>query len=739
MSTSTSAMAEGPRPPRYPTEKMTLERTPEKDGEAIKVVKAVYEVFMKDRRRRRSKWAARQSINANDNVDNPSKPAVQESIQDVLDQHERLETTNALSESGIALKSMYEGTGSWPKNWPKKSKVAQRKKVDPMSGATQYSYTNIGFPKDKSLTLEDFEDETHIDKKVPSIIQLQEDIVNIKTKLANEIADDGKVVTSSKLGRTIETFRVHGRTVTKAVFKDADVYGKKMKAYSDLRISKEFEKEVNNKMGIKPPLEVEQWVATHVLLSVGGQIGGATGDYWRKTRDLAQQHLFLDESLEARTREEIKSGSLVANDPSFAAVLDIVKKCISRAGFNPYHQAQRDDFAISQDMFYRVQSDIFMALDGAGVVIAFVFSDSFRTLLTKSIEKKVAQSLDTYSTLQPVPLPDMTRHGLHWVDWLVRRPDLDFRNPENDPRKAKSGVYHIGGRCATGDPQGSRKPVSSKDLVARVEDGFGHVSEQMANLQFSAFGACTEVVRFFFELIDPKLLDEYVKVANEVSRQRCAFFETRRKDDPFVMRAALVNLMTNEHEDQGDWHYGFAGLVSVGEFQGGDLLLRELGLRVESPPGCVQLIRGRELRHSITRWTGRRFVVVNVTHEPVRRYALRKLGESIPSSTATTQSCLDVNLEDELPEPDESDDERHRIPERHIEDSESPWSGSSSSRSAGVGQSLKRERGKKVPKHRNSSTSDADTEGSGEENMPCQVAYRFDLGYSIELFIVQLV
>ncbi|OTA90813.1 hypothetical protein M434DRAFT_397686, partial [Hypoxylon sp. CO27-5] len=241
----------------------------------------------------------------------------------------------------------------------------------------------------------------------------------------------------------------------------------------------------------------------------------------------------------------------------------------------------------------------------------------------------------------------------------------------------------------------------------------------MANLQLSAFGACTEVVRFFFALLDPRLLDEYVRVAKEIGRQRCAFFETRRRDDPFVMRAALINLMTNEHKDQGDWHYGFAGLVSVGEFQGGDLLLRELGLRIVSPPGCVQLIRGRELRHSITRWSGRRFVVVSVTHEPVRRYALRKLGEDVPSSTPTTQSCLEANLEDELPEPDESDDERHRIPERHIEDSESPWSGSGSGSARSAGevekQPLKRGRGKKVSKQRNSSTSDADTEGSSEE------------------------
>ncbi|KAH8777452.1 hypothetical protein F5883DRAFT_350136, partial [Diaporthe sp. PMI_573] len=88
----------------------------------------------------------------------------------------------------------------------------------------------------------------------------------------------------------------------------------------------------------------------------------------------------------------------------------------------------------------------------------------------------------------------------------------------------------------------------------------------------------------------------------------------------FVMRALLVNLMTYEHRDTGDWHHGYAFLIPVGDYSGGDLVLRELGLQVEAPPGCLQMFRGRELRHSITKWTGRRFVCVSVTHEAVRRW-----------------------------------------------------------------------------------------------------------------------
>lgn len=57
----------------------------------------------------------------------------------------------------------------------------------------------------------------------------------------------------------------------------------------------------------------------------------------------------------------------------------------------------------------------------------------------------------TFEDVDAIPTPDMTRHGLHYCQWLVERPELDFRNRGNNPRKAKSGVYHYGCRFAVGD------------------------------------------------------------------------------------------------------------------------------------------------------------------------------------------------------------------------------------------------------------------------------------------------
>ncbi|RYP25206.1 hypothetical protein DL765_000087 [Monosporascus sp. GIB2] len=466
---------------------------------------------------------------------------------------------------------------------------------------------------------------------------------------AGEIAEDGAVQTHAGHGRTIEIFRVRGRGVAKATFEDADIYGKTGKAYGDLPISGERERRTAR------------------------EIGGGSEDYWKKARDLAQQQLYLDDALEAGAREALESDLLHVDDPNLSKMLDIVRERIPKTAFNPYHQARRDGFAVSHDLFRHVRVDIVMALDDAGAVIAFVFSDAFRALPTKGGEKEVVRSLETYSTLQPVPVPDMTRHGLRWVDCVLPRPDLDFRNPQNDPRLTKFSVYHFGDRCGIGDPDGRVGPGPSQDLQLRGEDNPTYDFQQLVKSKSCALGACTELVRFFLNLLDPDLLAKYVEVSKEISKSTIPF-EARRTNEPFVMRAVLVNLMIYEQWDGGAWHCGLAGLVPVGQFEAGDLVMYELGLRAAPA--------GPELRHSTTRWTGRRrFVVAGATYEAVRRWprCLRKTGDGRAAMTTTTSSgtpspfnsCIDAKLEDIPPEDSEDEGERVRIPDCHLEESDS--------------------------------------------------------------------
>jgi hypothetical protein len=334
--------------------------------------------------------------------------------------------------------------------------------------------------------------------------------------------------------------------------------------------------------------------------------------------------LHYNHGLEKIVEEHLKQEM----DSALREMAGIVKGGITINTFNPYVQAKRDKLAVENNIFHIVDADIILVLDRNTQVIAFQLSSAFKKLISDSIEDEIVEAFNTFSTLQPVPLPDGTRHGLHWVEFLRKYAEKDFRNPQNDLRKAKSGVYHFGCHFSTGDAHGEGDMSSKQDSGRRLEGASAHVLEQLEKLRYGAFGACTAVLSFCFNILDPELYAKYENVAREIEKSSNAekAFKTCRGIDPWSIRAFLVNLMTTEHKDTSDWKFGFAGLVPVGEFTGGDLLLRELGLQIVARSGCVQLIRGRELRHSISEWEGRRFVVVCVTHDSVKQWGERGVG-----------------------------------------------------------------------------------------------------------------
>ncbi|KAK2602925.1 hypothetical protein N8I77_009422 [Diaporthe amygdali] len=547
-------------------------------------------------------------------------------------------------------------------DWPKTAKTLGIK------GAVQYSWSNIGFPNDPELAVQDLEDSTEIDKDNLNIAELAQDILDVRNLNAGQIADANSLHTETDNGRTIEIFKLKGRRIAKVTIEGVDARQRGVD-YKKLKSATAFEKIVDREYQTqKPALEAEHHVMAHVLLCRGGQVGGKACDYWKTARNLAQQHIYLDHGLEARLRSQLEKDN---SDKAFTKMLETVKKCVRQNAFNPYYQAQRDEFAVRNNLFHHLKDvDLVMVLDTKGSVIMFQCSDAIQQLFNKTIEKAIMTDLEIFSTQQAVPTPDMTRHGLHYAQWLVERPDLDFRLLNNDPRLAKSGVYHFGCRFPIGVPDGEGKgtktggPCPTKDMRQRLE---GSCEHNFHKLRFGTLGACTEAVSFFFRLLEPEMFDEYVAIVEQVRNfNKFAHLETRKIQEPFAMRALLVNLMTNEHKDHGDWQCGLAGLTISGSFKGGDLLLRDLGLRIETRPGCVQLLRGRELRHSITRYSGRRFVVVHTNHEAVRRWARRQLGLPITDiGTTPLDSCLEKNQEDFVPEDSYVESSRELFPERY--------------------------------------------------------------------------
>ena len=198
-------------------------------------------------------------------------------------------------------------------------------------------------------------------------------------------------------------------------------------------------------------------------------------DSWRKARAIAQHLLHYTPNLKNLARQQVE-GPL---DPALEEMVAIVKQGITVRDFNQYHQAFRDELAVNKEFFNIVAADIVIILDKADKPLLFQLTKGLQILLDNGVKTKAEQSFNTYSTLQPVPLPDSTRHGLHWVKFLKERPELDFRIPGNDLRKATSGAYYHGAHFGTGNPHGPGKLCAKRDSGKRLEGASPHVLEQV--------------------------------------------------------------------------------------------------------------------------------------------------------------------------------------------------------------------------------------------------------------------
>lgn len=494
--------------------------------------------------------------------------------------------------------------------------------------------------------LDDIENLTDI-VMTDEIQQLQGDLSKLRTMPCQELADDGQYTRTEEPGRVVENFKLNGRVVERLKYSEIEIRrkvgskGEEAAKYA-CAPGKKLEKLVDAKIGKGPSLEVEQRVAASILCEKDGILGGKKDMYWAIARNLAQKSLYLDEALEVTTQTDIAAGTM--KDDKFMGMLAKVEKNLKKAK-NPYHQAKRDEYAASiSEIIHSVKdADIIVVLDKTNNVVVSVLSGAFSTLLP-GIQDRVTEAFEKWTYLMPLPLPDKTRHGLHWVKHLVENPQFDYRKAAEYPR-AVSGVAHYGIRCAIGDSTG-KNVVRTQDTKLRnvVSD---HSEAQSYKLRFGALGACTQVVGFPFKALDPGLFDKYVEVCRNSNPH--IRWDTTRHGEFATLRALLTNVQTDDHKDKSDWRFGLAGLTCLGNFEGGDLFFRDLALKMEFKSGSVSLMRGRELNHSTTAWKGEpRFCVVHAVHEPVRKAAYRNMGQTIPTEggDSDVDSCIDAQLYD---------------------------------------------------------------------------------------------
>lgn len=211
-----------PRLPRFPIEEPLEKYSLERDTRAIEIANTALTALEKlrgNRRKRKLSRTDQQSVlpEKDDKDAQSASLVVASDIKHDVPFH-RLQNGSAY------------GTEIWPKTALELG----------MRHALQYSWSNIGFPTDNSVAVQEVQEYSHIELEERSVVALGKDIVDIKNKLAKDIADDGKVTTEVGHSRKIEKFMVHGLIVTRVTFDDVDATDKSVN-YSKLQVAKDFE------------------------------------------------------------------------------------------------------------------------------------------------------------------------------------------------------------------------------------------------------------------------------------------------------------------------------------------------------------------------------------------------------------------------------------------------------------------------------------------------------------------
>ncbi|KAI1769673.1 hypothetical protein GGR53DRAFT_461390 [Hypoxylon sp. FL1150] len=504
---------------------------------------------------------------------------------------------------------------------------------------------NISLGDKTLIELQDLDASNRVAVEEPRIIAITEDIGRIQSKAAEQIAD-GAVFSNERNGRLIETFQVRGRTVARITLRDADVDKEGCRRpYGDLEVCKFNERHITTMMGRgQPELDVEQWAAAHLLLASGGDIDAHPGRFWARARDVAQQELWRVPALATLMRAQIDATPddvLARSDPNLLAMLGKVRACLSQPAPNPWHQAARDEFAAANFVYDHITADIFMALDNYGKVIAFAMKDAICEVRDLKDQWRMTIAMQSYTLLHPLPTPDKIQNGLHHADWISRiRRDLD---PQNHPQGAKCGTWTIGMESGARNPSADHLPCEVLDFAYR---GSPSKLRQLRHVRHSVLGPCTAVADYFLALLDPDLRKQLVRASEAVNRHHprspYLVFKTLPDDEPYTLRTIGVNTKRYEGDlrDEGAWERGLGALVPLGDFEGGDLLLRELGVRVQCPPGSLQLLRNGELRYSTTPFSGWRYEVSQQTPEGVRRWAEDRMADQLSWGDAEVDPLL---------------------------------------------------------------------------------------------------
>jgi hypothetical protein len=161
-------------------------------------------------------------------------------------------------------------------------------------------------------------------------------------------------------------------------------------------------------------------------------------------------------------------------------------------------------------------------------------------------------------------------------------------------------------------PQGPvEKMLPSEDMIKTCER-FKASTKALRDL-----GYLSHQVNEALRLLDPHFHSLLLQLQKKTAT--LAFSQAMAGVDGLLLNARemLFNKMSAPHVDGNDPQLGWAVLVALGDFRGGDFSAPQLGITTRFLPGDMVMVRGRVVQHKTGPFQGQRISLPHFTHSSI--------------------------------------------------------------------------------------------------------------------------
>lgn len=204
-----------------------------------------------------------------------------------------------------------------------------------------------------------------------------------------------------------KTFAMLGYKVQRIKFLTVNhkARGKSAKYPRYCKPKKDLDQKIDNAIGNRPGLKMEQQVMANILLETGRVLKkvGLKKREWSSLSYEALERLWIDRDLAQQVEADIAAGKVLSEDSM--ALLAKVKGGFTKQGHNPCYQYQRDMFTGNNSEVLTIVKDIeiFIAVDQNNAVLVFVFGEAVQHLFSERVVQDVMESTKKWAYIQDIP------------------------------------------------------------------------------------------------------------------------------------------------------------------------------------------------------------------------------------------------------------------------------------------------------------------------------------------------